>query len=503
MKQPPTFLDSQVVNDVKSSAMTSGSDYKCIVTLFYFGGMDTHNVLIPTGSNSNLSIYESYRVTDVRIEQDEITDVLDDNANLSVNADGTWALHPNLTFLKELWDDGDIAFIHDVGTLTEPTTKANYQSNADRYQPTGVFSHNIQQALLQSVSGHNEPTDTGWFGRIANLYDPYFNSEGEGPIFNPDQTISSMSFTISGTDLQSVPYDDVASVNFFPTILNTSPTKDGHTQTQADNIVISLRHDDNTIDVGSNSILSSCVEIYNDSVVEQNAAYDSIFTWEDDSSLSGADVTRINTIFSSAKNNAPTNASFVDVAKKIAQIIYSSKSDGYNQRRQTVMAGLGGWDHHNSLRDRMDPMLTTVNLTIEALVKFLKDPSVNMFDSVTLLHGSDFGRTLSSNNTSGTDHAWAAPTFVIGGAINGGIYPTNYSPNYDPSGLKSDGSSLGRYIPEVAVEQVYSEVLEWFGVPRKHMHLVLPALPLFTGADNTGYIFANKPQNKNYSLNFI
>ena len=75
-----------------------------------------------------------------------------------------------------------------------------------------------------------------------------------------------------------------------------------------------------------------------------------------------------------------------------------------------------------------------------------------MFDSVTLIYGSDFYRTPSSNNTS-TDLPQVAPTFVIGGAINGGIYPTNYSPNYDPSGLKSDGSSLGRYIPEVALNK--------------------------------------------------
>lgn len=44
----------------------------------------------------------------------------------------------------------------------------------------------------------------------------------------------------------------------------------------------------------------------------------------------------------------------------------------------------------------------------------------NMWDSVTVLTASDFGRTL-TNNGAGTDHAWAGHDFVLGGALKVGL----------------------------------------------------------------------------------
>lgn len=503
MTVPPSYTDPGVVADIKNSAASSGNDYKAIVTIFFYGGIDTHNILLPTGTNPNLSIYEDMRDEGVRIEQDEINDVLTDNANLSVAADGSWGLHPNLPVLKSLWDDGDLCFIHDVGILNKPTTKTDYLDNEDEYQPVSIFSHNDQQNQWMAALPFGSFLETGWFGRVGNLYDPYYPSDTEGPIFNPDQTVDSGVITTIGQDIQSKPYPPLNNVNYPPTLYTTPHVRGVVDQTDMNAADLKLRHDDpgGAVPLGTNLMVNSFIEIYNNSVESQEETNDNAWTWEDDPSVDQSAVDRINDIFDSRVGEGGT---FVYSAKQVAEILYSSKAPGYNQRRQTIFAGTGGWDHHANLRSSQDPKLIHVNAFIEALVEFLKDPAVDMYDDVVVMHESEFSRTLSSNNTAGTDHAWASHTFAFGGPIKGGIYPTNYTPDYDPSGIKSDGSTLGRYIPEVSVEMYYAEILEWFGVPRKHLDLVLPALPLYTTDSNhTTYIFANKPNGTDYSIDFI
>eukprot|EP00956_Cyclotella_meneghiniana_P017778 scaffold29242_cov20-Cyclotella_meneghiniana.AAC.1 len=41
-------------------------------------------------------------------------------------------------------------------------------------------------------------------------------------------------------------------------------------------------------------------------------------------------------------------------------------------------------------------------------------------DSVTVVQGSEFGRTISANSNSGTGHAWGGNYFMFGGGVSGG-----------------------------------------------------------------------------------
>ena len=55
-----------------------------------------------------------------------------------------WALHPAMTELKALYDGGRLAVMANVGTLSQPLTKALYNSRPD-LRPRQLFSHNDQQ----------------------------------------------------------------------------------------------------------------------------------------------------------------------------------------------------------------------------------------------------------------------------------------------------------------------------------------------------------------------
>ena len=62
----------------------------------------------------------------------------------------------------------------------------------------------------------------------------------------------------------------------------------------------------------------------------------------------------------------------------------------------------------------MSPLLQVIDSALNGFVKELKAQEI--FDSVTLLSESDFGRTLTANSNQGTDHAYAGNHFVLGGA---------------------------------------------------------------------------------------
>ena len=485
-KQPPSYSDPSVISSLEDSASSTGNDYKCIVTLFFYGGMDTNNVLVPTGTNPNLSTYESLRAPGVRMEQNEI---------LPLGDDAIWGIHENLPTLKDIWDEGNIAFIHDVGPLTETTTKTQYMNERDEFAPIGIFSHNTQQLLWQSAVKHRDNLDSGWAGRLGNLINP----TGSDPIFNVNEKIDSSILTLSGSDLQSTPFETLDSVVIPPKILLWLNKKSGYVDQQELNAIgDNMRHDGlNPPELGTNNLVNSFVAIYNDSIDLQKEASDNFSGWDGDPDLNQTEKDELNKIFSDRVALAPIRY-FVDTAKRIAQVIYSSKSHAFDQRRQTIFTGYGGWDNHSGLRSGEDPLLTSLNYLIESLVLFLKHPSVNLYDSVAICHESDFNRTLRSNNNAGTDHAWAGHSFVIGGSVNGGFYPTGYMPEYDPDGNKSV-DNLGRFIPEVAVDQMYAKLLHWFGVPEQHLDLVLPGLPTFTNGANLDFKFATG----NYTLNFI
>ena len=52
---------------------------------------------------------------------------------------------------------------------------------------------------------------------------------------------------------------------------------------------------------------------------------------------------------------------------------------------------------------------------------------INEWSNTIIFTYSEFVRTAKENNNSGTDHGTAAPHFLMGGRINGGLYGKNPS----------------------------------------------------------------------------
>ncbi len=80
----------------------------------------------------------------------------------------------------------------------------------------------------------------------------------------------------------------------------------------------------------------------------------------------------------------------------------------------------GGFDTHSNERAIHDGLIQTLG---DGLGAFWQDIAAHGHaDNVTLMTFSEFGRRPTENASRGTDHGSAAPLFVLGGSVKGGVY---------------------------------------------------------------------------------
>ena len=132
------------------AANTNG--YKALVCVFLFGGMDGHDVLIPTDQAS----YDDF--ADIRqtlLAQQGATRDRSALLPLAPASDGALdggrqlGLPPEMSRLKALFDSGDAAIVGNVGPLIEPVTRTTFEDRSAR-RPQRLFSHNDQQTTWQA-----------------------------------------------------------------------------------------------------------------------------------------------------------------------------------------------------------------------------------------------------------------------------------------------------------------------------------------------------------------
>ena len=163
------------------AAAATATDYKAIVCVFLYGGNDYANTLVPYDSG-NFALYQAQRPT-LAYARDSLTPTaLTPSVAL---ADGRqYALAPELAPLLPLFNAGHVGVVLNVGTLVQPTTKAQYLAKSVPLPPK-LFSHNDQQSVWQSSSP--EGAVSGWGGRMGDLFE-----SGNGNATSPASTCRGM-----------------------------------------------------------------------------------------------------------------------------------------------------------------------------------------------------------------------------------------------------------------------------------------------------------------------
>jgi uncharacterized protein (DUF1501 family) len=168
----------------------------------------------------------------------------------------------------------------------------------------------------------------------------------------------------------------------------------------------------------------------------------------------------------------PTGNSVASNLAMVAKTIAARAKLG--ARRQIFFVMLGGFDLHDNLLTQHPNLLALVSKGVSTFWSALNE--IGMQDQVTLFSASDFARTLTSNGD-GSDHAWGANHFVLGGAVAGGQVFGDKTAGYFPDlqTVSTIDTGQGRLIPGVAVDEYARDLLTWFGVPSSNLDYLLPA----------------------------
>ena len=86
---------------------------------------------------------------------------------------------------------------------------------------------------------------------------------------------------------------------------------------------------------------------------------------------------------------------------------------------------IDGFDTHEDQPWRHQRLLEDLGRAISGFAQQMR--KIGQWDNTLVLTYSEFGRRAVENSTRGTDHGTAAPHFLAGGSINGGIYGTHPS----------------------------------------------------------------------------
>ena len=151
--------------------LASTKEYKAVVTVLLDGGMDSYNMLAPhscSGTNSQgVSLRDQY---------DSERGVLAFNSSIGerdllIDASGSgqpcemFAIHDELTLLKDLYDMNDLVFFANTGVINRnQMTKLNYGSKTR----TQLFAHNAMTDEAQKVDPYDDAPGTGVLGRAAD-----------------------------------------------------------------------------------------------------------------------------------------------------------------------------------------------------------------------------------------------------------------------------------------------------------------------------------------------
>jgi len=111
----------------------------------------------------------------------------------------------------------------------------------------------------------------------------------------------------------------------------------------------------------------------------------------------------------------------IELARRLRMIAQLIRADLGIRIFFTELGGQepGGFDNHAAQRDNHAALLGQLSDSVAALAADLARDK--LLDRVLLMTFSEFGRTTAENGRRGTDHGSAAPLFLVGGRLRGGL----------------------------------------------------------------------------------
>lgn len=422
-----SLINLKAMNSIMGSTSVVGGEYKALVCLLLSGGNDSYNMIIPRG-NAEYAEYAAIR-SNLAIPQDDILPI-----NPEVTDGREFGLHPSLTGVRNLFEDGKAAFISNVGTLVEPTPKSAFL-NGTANLPLGLLSHSDQVMHWQTAYPQDR-TNTGWGGKMADILKS----------MNDDNGVS-MNISLGGNNL----------------------FQRGETVTE-----YAINSDGGVAIAGWDEPVPFLQMMREDITDMMNKQYEDVFR----DSYSGVLKRSVesNEVFNEAVEGVTINTPFTNsqLSQRMKMIARSIASrDVLGAKRQIFFVDIGGFDNHDELINAHAGLMNTVDDALSSFYAATEELGVS--DCVTTFTISDFARTLTSNGN-GTDHGWGGNSIVMGGAVRG----RNMYGNYPVLDLGNDIEiGGGILIPTTSADEYFAEMALWFGISPNDLSQILPNIGNF------------------------
>lgn len=453
-----TLLNLKLASSIANAAPPADGEYRAIVCLFMSGGNDSFNMLTPYSgpSQTHADSFAEYEASrgNLALEKPSLHQIN------PLNTPGrSFGVHPSMPNLAARFEAEDAAFVANVGTLIEPVQNRAQVAAASKLLPLGLYSHSDQIEQWQTSVPHSR-TGIGWAGRMMDLIKD----------INPGQAVS-MNISMDGSNVfQSGTTGAEYAVN---------PGNSNEPEGGAVALAGYLK------DYSANNGFTNAASTAVDGMLAQQYSHLLQDTWQQKRRTAQ----EAYALYSTATAGAlPGNVTFPNTSlgrqlRQVAKAIMGRSTLG--AVRQTFFVNRGGWDHHSDTLALQNDMLQEVDQAIGAFWSQLV--ALGIENQVTLFSGSDFGRTLTSNDR-GSDHAWGGNHFVMGGSVVGrriyGQYPSLAVNPESGAEINALDTGRGRLIPTTSCDQYFAEMALWLGVPPSSLSLILPNVGNFYSANS-------------------
>lgn len=368
-------------------------DDRALIVIQLFGGNDGLNTVIPLDQYSLLSTFRS----NVLIPDNQVLTLSGTNNNTG--------LHPAMTGMKDLWDDGKLSIIQSVG------------------YPNPNFSHFRSTDIWETGADSNQVLNGGIMGRYLHHEYPNY------PVGFPNATMPDpLAIRIDGT-VGSGLYN--AGTGMGVAIQNTADPLD---------LVGNVFNDPVTPDCKGDKLA------YVRDVQRQTDLYGDVI---EAAAVAGCNQSTLYNV-----SNTPSGR-LAQALKICAQLICGGL------KTKIYWVSITGFDTHSLQVDSTDHTqgthATLLQGVSDAIHAFQDDLGLlGLEDRVMGLTFSEFGRRIVSNGSVGTDHGAAAPMFLFGSNVIPGMLGQN--PTIDPL------SGIDTNVPmQYDFRSVFGSVLrDWF-----------------------------------------
>ena len=384
-----TFAAPEFLSDL---ARAQGARTRNLVVLYLSGGNDALSTLIPYNDPN----YYSRRPT-IAVPAGQVLQIGTDSSNVALG------LHPRLTGLKQIFDQGKLALVQRTGY--ENQTRSHFLG-------TDIWS----------TANPNDSSGLGWVGRyLDSLPSPV------DPLIGWNTTGALPHVLVAGhTSVPSIP--SAAGYSF------SSPNAGAEA----------------TAERSSAIRISSHVPVDRPELAfVYGTAREALATLD-----------RVATVAAYTPSLTYPNTGFGQALRAVAGAM--AKSIGTKVYYVTT----GGFDTHsaqnpNATNGSYYTLMATLNDGLLAFYNDLKNQG--LLEDTLLVSFSEFGRRISENGSQGTDHGAASVMMVMGGRVSGGLYGTAPNLNTDPKNPTLENNA-GDVHYETDFRSVYAQIAEnWLG----------------------------------------